>query len=183
MSEPPVCPIVVTQVLLSPDECSNLLSECSGLSGMADWLDGLERRPGLAELDDRLSNLGVNLNALRNCIGYSDDGYQRNVIKKNEHYELVVICWTSGQETPIHDHFGSDCAFLILAGISTETIYQTDDRGLAYPVATREYQPGEVCATEEPDIHRVSNETGSDLINLHIYTPPLNGFNIYAPAE
>ena len=150
---------------------------------MADWLDGLERRPGLAELDDRLSNLGVNLNALRNCIGYSDDGYQRNVIKKNEHYELVVICWTSGQETPIHDHFGSDCAFLILAGISTETIYQTDDRGLAYPVATREYQPGEVCATEEPDIHRVSNETGSDLINLHIYTPPLSGFNIYAPAE
>tara|TARA_B100001105_G_scaffold235240_1_gene210284 strand:+ start:2901 stop:3353 length:453 start_codon:yes stop_codon:yes gene_type:complete len=150
---------------------------------MADWLDGLERRPGLAELDDRLSNLEVNLNALRNCIGYSDDGYQRNVIKKNEHYELVAICWTPGQETPIHDHFGSDCAFLILTGISTETIYQTDDRGLAYPVATREYQPGEVCATEEPDIHRVSNETGSDLINLHIYTPPLNGFNIYAPAE
>ena len=92
MSEPPVCPIVVTQVLLSPDECSNLLSECSGLSGMADWLDGLERRPGLAELDDRLSDLEVNLNALRNCIGYSDDGYQRNVIKKNEHYELVAIC-------------------------------------------------------------------------------------------
>ena len=183
MSEPPVCPIVVTQVLLSPDECSNLLSECPGLSGMADWLDGLERRPGLAELDDRLSNLEVNLNALRNCVGYSGDGYQRNVIKKNEHYELVAICWTPGQETPIHDHVGSDCAFLIVDGVSTETIYETNEEGLAYPINVRHYQPGEVCAAEEPDIHRVSNDTDSELVNLHIYTPPLHAYNIYTPAE
>ena len=179
----PVSRNVVTQVAIDPEVRDNLLSECSGLSGLVDWLDSIDRRPGLKELDNHLSNLEVNLAALKGCIGYADDGYQRNVIKKSEHYELVAICWTPGQDTPIHDHVGSDCAFLIVDGVSTETIYETDNQGLARPINTRHYQPGEVCAAEEPDIHRVSNDTDSELVNLHVYTPPLHAYKIYAPAE
>ena len=179
----PVSRNVVTQVAIDPEVRDNLLSECSGLSGLVDWLDSIDRRPGLKELDNHLSNLEVNLAALKGCIGYADDGYQRNVIKKSEHYELVAICWTPGQDTPIHDHVGSDCAFLIVDGVSTETIYETDNQGLARPINTRHYQPGEVCAAEEPDIHRVSNDTDSELVNLPVYTPPLHAYKIYAPAE
>ncbi len=174
---------VATQVKIEPEVREGLLVECSGLSGLVKWLDSIDRRPGLAELDHQLEGLEINLTALKECIGYADDGYQRNVIKKSEFYELVAVCWLPGQETPIHDHVGSDCAFLIVNGTSTETIYETNEEGLAYPITSRHYQPGEVCAAEEPDIHRVSNDTDSELVNLHIYTPPLHAYNIYAPAE
>ena len=174
---------VVTQAPLSEDQRSTLLSKCESLKNLTEWLEGIDRRPGLDELDARLSSLEVNVDALEDCIGYSEDGYQRNVIKKNEHYELVAICWTPGQVTPIHDHTGSDCAFLIVSGVSTETVYETNEEGLAYPVSDRRYAPGEVCAAEEPDIHRVSNDETTNLINLHVYTPPLSEYKIYAPAE
>ena len=174
---------MVTQVLLSEADRSTLLTQCDGIRDFTGWLDGLDRRPGLDELNSRLSSLDVNIRALEDYIGYSKDGYQRNVIKKNEHYELVAICWKPGQDTPIHDHKGSDCAFLIVSGVTTETIYETNSDGLAYPVSDRSYMSGEVCATAEPDIHRVSNEESTNLINLHVYTPPLSGFNIYAPVE
>ena len=95
---------------------------------------------------------------------------------------MVAITWRAGQATPIHDHTGSDCAFLIVEGTSTETIYETDDNGLAVTSAVRDYAPGEVCAAEEPDIHRISNDTDGNLINLHVYTPPLSGFGIYEAA-
>ena len=175
-------PIMVVQVELDSKARNNLLSECSGLSGLVDWLDTIDRRPGLSELDGHLKEMDINLDVLRDCIGYADDGYQRNVIKKTEFYELVAICWTPGQNTPIHDHVGSDCAFLIADGVSTETIYQLNDEGLAYPVEVRTYQPGEVCAAEEPDIHRVSNDSNSQLINVHVYTPPLHAYSLYEPA-
>ena len=175
-------PPMVVQVELDTEVRDNLLSECSGLSGLVDWLDTIDRRPGLSELDVQLKNMEVNLDALRECIGYTDNGYQRNVIKRTEFYELVAICWTPGQDTPIHDHVGSDCAFLIADGVSTETIYQLNDEGLAYPVEVRTYQPGEVCAAEEPDIHRVSNDSDSELINVHVYTPPLHAYSLYEPA-
>jgi len=174
---------MVTQVALEPEVRSELLSECSGLAGLVEWLDSIDRRPGLDELDLHLRSTKVNLAALKRCIGYADDGYQRNVIKDSEFYELVAICWSPGQETPIHDHVGSDCAFLIVDGVSTETIYETDEEGLAHPINARHYRPGDVCAAEEPDIHRVSNDTDSELVNVHIYTPPLHAYNIYAPAE
>ena len=173
----------MTHAPLSDEVRADLLSQCDGLLGLTMWLDGIDRRPGLDELDSRLSSLDFNIEALEDCIGYSDDGYQRNVIKSTENYELVAICWKPGQDTPIHDHVGSDCAFLIASGVSTETVYETNEEGLAYPVSGRRYMPGEVCAAAEPDIHRVSNEESTNLINLHVYTPPLSGFQIYAPAE
>ena len=78
-------------------------------------------------------------------------------------------------------HLGSDCAFLILEGESTETIYELNEKGQAFPVSKRVYRPGEVCAADEPDIHRVSNDGDGELINLHVYTPPLHAFNVYDP--
>ena len=183
LESPPLGRYVVTQAPLTAEARSTLLSQCGALRELTEWLDEIDRRPGLGELDSRLSSLDVNVDALEDCIGYSEDGYQRNVIKKNEHYELVAICWIPGQNTPIHDHTGSDCAFLIVSGVSTETVYKTNEDGLAYPVSDRRYEPGEVCAAEEPDIHRGSNKESTNLINLHVYTPPLSEFKIYAPAE
>ena len=174
---------MATQVPLSEETRSELFSKCDGIRGLTSWLDGIDRRPGLDELDSRLSNLDVNVGALEDCIGYSQGQYQRNVIKKTDHYELVAICWKPGQDTPIHDHVGSDCAFLIVSGVSTEMIYEANKEGLATAVYQRRYLPGEVCAAEEPDIHRVSNDEESNLINLHVYTPPLSDFKIYSAAE
>tara|TARA_B100000700_G_scaffold323504_1_gene427417 strand:- start:379 stop:762 length:384 start_codon:yes stop_codon:yes gene_type:complete len=125
----------------------------------------------------------INLEALKNHIGYTEErSYQRNIIKKTEHYEMVAITWRAGQDTPIHDHKGSDCAFLIVEGTSTETIYELNEDNRAVPSHVRHYAPGEVCAADEPDIHRISNDTDGDLINLHVYTPPLSGFEIYDAA-
>ncbi len=179
----PPRPSMVTQVALEPEVRNELLSECSGLSGLVEWLDSIGRRPGLDELDMHLRSTEVNLAALKRCIGYADDGYQRNVVKNSEFYELVAICWTPGQETPIHDHVGSDCAFLIASGVSTETIHSLDAQGLAVPTMVRTYQRGEVCAADEPDIHQISNDAERELINIHIYTPPLYAFNVYEAAS
>ena len=145
---------VVTQAPLSEEQRSTLLSKCESLKNLTEWLDGIDRRPGLDELDARLSSLEVNVDALEDCIGYSEDGYQRNVIKKNEHYELVAICWTPGQDTPIHDHTGSDCAFLIVSGVSTETVYETNEGGLA-----TQYQTGDTSQERfVPQMSQISTE-------------------------
>ena len=64
-------PIMVVQVELDSEARNNLLSECSGLSGLVDWLDTIDRRPGLSELDGHLKGMDINLDVLRDCIGYA----------------------------------------------------------------------------------------------------------------
>jgi cysteine dioxygenase len=43
------------------------------------------------------------------------------------------------------------------------------------PVATREFLPGQVCCTQDTDIHQVCNtqSDGGNLVTLHVYSPPL----------
>jgi cysteine dioxygenase len=173
----------ITQVVLDKEALRDLTDCCKNTKNLIEWLDSLNRRPGLKELDGRLSEINVDIGALKRNICFVENGYQRNILKKNDHYELVAICWRPKQETPIHDHVGSDCAFLILEGTSTETVYKLDEDGLPAEQLKRDYRPGEVCAAAEQDIHKVSNEKGGDLINLHVYTPPLSGFKIYKPKS
>ena len=180
---PPLPVNMVAVVTLDEDSRKSLLDCCQNLANMVDWLDSIDSRPGLSELGARLESMQINLEALKDHIGYTEErSYQRNIIKKTEHYEMVAITWRAGQDTPIHDHKGSDCAFLIVEGTSTETIYELNDDNRAVPSHVRHYAPGEVCAADEPDIHRISNDTDGDLINLHVYTPPLSGFGIYDAA-
>jgi cysteine dioxygenase len=167
---------------LSETERADLIACCKGIAAAVEWLDSIQRRPGLAELGERLATFPINVEAVKRHIAFTDNGYQRNIIKKTEHYEMVAIAWKPGQQTPIHDHKGSDCAFLIVDGVSTETVYDLNEEGLAVPRSRRLYYTGEVCAAEEADIHRISNETDGYLINLHVYTPALYRFGIYSPA-
>jgi predicted metal-dependent enzyme (double-stranded beta helix superfamily) len=30
--------------------------------------------------------------------------YSRNLIEFNENFELIILCWLAGQESPIHNH-------------------------------------------------------------------------------
>mgnify|MGYP000134363322 CR=1 FL=1 len=170
--------VVVNQVELSESEVLEITSSSPELSKFINWLDGLDLRPTLKILEKKLLNLKINLEELSKFLGYTDDGYQRNVVKKTDNYELVLICWKAGQRTPIHDHKGSDCAFLILEGISTESIYR-EKEGELMKIGIKRYVPGEVCAAEESDIHKISNDEPKNLVNLHLYSPPLKGFNLY----
>ena len=169
---------MVNQVELTKTEVLELVTNSPSLNGFLVWLDGLNQRPTLKILEEKLLDLEINMSTLTKFLGYTDDGYQRNVVKKTEHYELVLICWKPGQKTPIHDHKGSDCAFLILEGVSTESVYKNNEGKLEVSVI-RKYAPGEVCAAEEPDIHMISNDEEINLVNLHLYSPPLKDFTIY----
>jgi len=40
---------------------------------------------------------------------FKDDKYSRNLVYKDEHFELLIVCWDSGQKAPIHGHEGEKC--------------------------------------------------------------------------
>lgn len=169
--------------LMDSEVVANLRSADSELDNLMNWLDEQTPRPGLENLGKRLAGISMDVDGLRSRISSNQDVYCRNILARTDAYELIAILWTPGQDTPVHDHRGSDCAFVILDGLSTETIYELDENGHAVPVSNRVYHPGEVCAADEPDIHRISNDTDSELLNLHVYTPPLGGFRIFEAAE
>jgi cysteine dioxygenase len=100
--------------------------------------------------------------------------YARNVLAKSQWYELVVICWRSGQSSPIHDHLGTVCGVRVVDGIATETTYREVGGNRVHAVARREFGPGNVLISCDTDIHLITNEVADrGLITLHLYSPAL----------
>ena len=51
---------MVEQVALATETRDELLSECDGISQLVEWLDTIDRRPGLGELEQKLNSIQLN---------------------------------------------------------------------------------------------------------------------------
>jgi len=151
------------------------------LAALITYLDSLHERADLSALADLLSHLDVGrCDIAPSCI-FGVRGYRRNTIAASPWYELLALCWRSGDRTPIHDHAGVSCAFRILEGEGTEIRFRPTPSGLICPVGAVRMEPGHICAAADDDIHQVANmqAPGTDLITLHIYSPPIKKMRTY----
>jgi cysteine dioxygenase len=147
-------------------------------------LDFYSHRVPLAELTRRLEGLSVDLDDVRDYLVFGKEHYRRNLVHAGPAYHALVLCWRAGQRSPIHDHRGSSCAVRVLKGVASETQFEKTREGLIYPSFTRKMPAGSVCASQDSDIHQMSNlQSDLDLVTLHVYSPPLMVMGQYSLTD
>lgn len=161
--------------------CAEALARFPKLQPVVAYLQSLTTRADLAVLSKLLSELNVSRHDIAPACVFGQRGYRRNTICESPHFELLALCWRSGDCTPIHDHRGVSCAFRIIEGQGTEIRFEPTPSGLICPASINRMDPGYICAADEPDIHQVANmqAPGTDLVTLHIYSPPIKKMTTY----
>ncbi|MCH7849605.1 MAG: cysteine dioxygenase family protein [Planctomycetes bacterium] len=162
-----------------------VLPVASKLETLIEYLDGLTSRAPVAELKTRLAGLGITVEDVADYVHFGQDRYLRNLVHEGDWYHVLAICWRSGQRSPIHNHAGSTCGLCVLAGVATETIFERTPSGLIQAVSSHDWHTGDVAASQDADIHQVSNlqEAGTDLVTLHVYSPPLFRMDTYSLTD
>lgn len=145
-----------------------------GLVQLIRYMDGLDGPAELPMIDRYLREADVTRDDMVAACNFSDVNYARTIFAQSPWYQLIVICWRSGQSSAIHDHRGSHCGVRVVDGIATETVYEQTSTGRVRPVREVEYHRDDVCTTSDDGIHVISNRRPhSDLVTLHLYSPPL----------
>ena len=144
----------------------------------------LDRHPEsipIGDLVTLMKQLDITPDDLSEFLLFTDECYQRNLWRCGTGYAAIVMCWSAGQCSPIHDHKGSACGVRVLQGQCTETIFLPDDEGTLREHGINVYDEGLVCGSYDTDIHIIGNRhpEGVPLVTLHIYTPPLQGYRVY----
>lgn len=149
---------------------------------LIDYLDSLESRADLVILERLLTETDITRADISSACIFGAKTYRRNRISESPWYELLALCWRSGQRSPIHDHAHSSCGFRVIEGMVTETRFVRTASGLICPTDTRRCQRGFVACMQDADIHQVSNleAPDADLVTLHIYSPPLRRMKRYS---
>ena len=154
----------------------------ASLQPLVEYLDGLEERASIDRTRALLERGGVSLDDVGEWVAFGASNYRRNLVTLGRWYELLVICWKSGQRSPIHDHAASTCGLKVLAGVCSETVFDRSPCGQMVARSTRELHAGQVCASQDADTHQVSNlqPPGHDLVTLHLYSPPLRAMKQFS---
>ncbi len=154
----------------------------SKLQPLVSYLGALQQRASLDRLRALLAASDVTLDDVRPFARFDATHYQRNLVAIGPWFEVLVICWRSGQRSPIHNHARSTCGLKVLSGVCSETVFAHSPCGQVVALATNEKHEGEVCASEDDDTHQVSNlqTPEHDLVTLHIYSPPLRSMKQFS---
>lgn len=116
---------------------------------------------------------------------FSPRGYARNLLRGSDCYEAYLMCWLSGQQSPVHDHAGSLCGVRVLIGTVTERRFERARCGGMRAATTVNFDAGCVCVSEDSDTHQIVNcqKRSCDLMTLHVYSPPLKNMRTYPVRE
>lgn len=133
----------------------------------------------MADLLDRLAPSSAEV---QSHARFSDLRYARNLVHKTDRFEIMVMCWHSGQRSSIHDHAGSLGGLKIIEGELTESLFVKARNGMIKSLSSTDHGAGAIRVEDTTLIHQISNlqENGARSISLHVYVPPLTRMNVYS---
>ena len=150
-----------------------------------------QRITSLKQLKDKLKTLtkeeyksiGVSLDIpLQDIIPYafwSSEHYTRNCIIREPEYELILLCWEPGQETPIHCHGGEECWVYIMDGQIEETHFQFDEGQLKLESLSKLNSGEKSFMTDDIGYHMLVNNTKNRAMSLHLYMETIDTCTVY----
>ena len=164
----------------SPDagDTNSVLS----LAELIEILDEDSANIGPEDMDDILRRVVVAAADIQQHARFSDLKYARNLVHKTDRFEVMVMCWHSGQRSSIHDHAGSLGGLKVLQGELTESLFDKAPNGMIKSLTSADYGAGAIRVEETALIHQISNLQGDNgkSISLHVYVPPLTRMNVYS---
>ena len=148
-------------------------------------IDGLREIPD-AEFDcqpvyDYLGRNPIEVDSIQKYLFWSPDFYTRNLIYKDERFEMMAICWEPGHVSRIHNHCDQRCWMTVPIGrlkgqnFAVEKIDESS--GYCKLKETDTFEMADCVAAkvelEEP-IHQILNlpEYDGRAVSIHIYSKP-----------
>jgi cysteine dioxygenase len=163
------------------------VSATQALDGLVEVLAReLERAPDAARIADLLREYAETHRDWRHFLFLDEESYTRNLVTRRERFELLLLGWGPGQETPIHGHEGQDCWMTVLEGEVEEVRYPCPHEvgpGPLRPRDSRVFRPGEVAyISDDVGLHVVRSASGETPgVSLHLYAAPYDGCDVYCP--
>ncbi len=125
----------------------------------------------------------VSVDSIEPFFFWSEKYYTRNLIYKDERFELMAVCWESGQASAVHNHADQKCWMSVplgkLRGQNFSVLEIDEETGFCKLKETDRFDLSDCLAAkvelEEP-IHQILNlpEFNERAVSLHIYSKPFN---------
>lgn len=125
----------------------------------------------------------VEIDSIAPYFFWSEKFYTRNLIYKDERFEMMAVCWEKGQVSRIHNHAEQQCWMSVpvgkLRGQNFSVLEIDENKGFCRLKETDCFDLSDCLAAkvelDEP-VHQILNlpEFDRRAVSIHIYSKPFN---------
>lgn len=148
-------------------------------------IDGLRAMPDTEfvcePVNDYLNANPIDVDSIQKYLFWSPNFYTRNLIYKDDRFEMMAVCWESGQVSRVHNHCGQRCWMTVpigrLKGQNFAVEEMDESKGYCKLRETDAFELADCLSAkvelEEP-IHQILNlpEYDDRAVSIHIYSKP-----------
>ncbi|MDA2914256.1 cysteine dioxygenase family protein [Acidobacteriia bacterium AH_259_A11_L15] len=168
-----------------------MAQEAMAMVGIDEFVEGLKRLPQMKSeaVNAYLKANPVKPETLKPYLFFSPANYTRNLIFKNELFELLALCWEVGQVSRIHNHRDQQCWMAVPIGKLKAQNFRVLDRDAKKctcrlePTSSFLITPASPAEVDQDEpVHQVLNlaEWNEPAASLHIYARPFNTCEVYS---
>jgi predicted metal-dependent enzyme (double-stranded beta helix superfamily) len=128
----------------------------------------LHRDLGLAELRDLVASIAADPDQWRPLVRRDTVERHFEQLWRDDHVDVWVISWASGNDTGFHDHDVSRGAVAVVEG---ELVEERLVVGGAPRV--RRHRAGDTFDFDASHVHRMRQDAVTPAVSIHAYSPPL----------
>jgi len=130
-----------------------------------------------------LADNPIDVDSITRYFFWSPAFYTRNLIYKDDRFELMAICWESGQESVVHNHADQKCWMTVpvgrLKGQNFGIVDIDESKNYCKLVETDSFELADCLSAKvelEKPIHQILNlaDYGERAVSIHIYSRPFN---------
>ncbi len=125
------------------------------------------------EVNDYLSATRFDLELLNPYMFFSEKRYTRNLLYHCPRYEILLLCWSPDQVSPIHGHEGEKCWMRMEVGNLHFTNYDKEIKQESHYDLTAGNVDGPAF------IHKVTNSSKEPAMSLHLYAKPFKECDVF----
>lgn len=125
----------------------------------------------------------IDIDSITRYFFWRSDHYTRNLIYKDDRFELMAVCWEKGQASVVHDHSDQKCWMTVpvgrLRGQNFAVTGLDVSKNFCSLEETDSFELSDCLAAKvelEQPIHQILNlpEFDERAVSIHIYSKPFN---------
>lgn len=130
-----------------------------------------------------LSDNPVDVDSIAGYFFWSPSFYTRNLIYKDDRFEMLAICWEAGQRSTVHNHAEQKCWMTVpvgrLKGQNFGVLESDESRNYCKLIETDSFELSDCLSAKvelEQPIHQILNlaEYDQRAVSIHIYSKPFD---------
>jgi cysteine dioxygenase len=171
---------------------------------MDDLIEGLKTVESHLVTQDEVKRLmealPISHEAIQPYVFWRDSFYTRNLIYRDELFEVMAICWQPGQKTAIHSHNGQlgwmsvpegevevhNYKYLRCSNPERQNVVGIDCLAGGHHIELERtntatcHSNGQIILVDKlQTIHQIENNTKSGCVSLHVYSKPIDSCVAY----